>query len=59
MKTKKVFSKRLAIELRKRGFGILETEVNTKKPEFDVYIFESTAELESAFSQIVKELKIG
>lgn len=46
--TKKIFTKKLAIYLRERGFKILGTEVNFKQPKFDVYIFEDTPELTEA-----------
>lgn len=48
MKTKKIFTRRLAIYLREHGFKILGTEVNFKQPQFDVYIFEYTPELTEA-----------
>ena len=32
----KIFSKKLALELRKRGFKIIGTEPNYKYPQFDV-----------------------
>lgn len=42
----KVFSRRVALELRKKGFKILKTEINYKRPQFDVYCFEKTEALE-------------
>ena len=33
---KKIYSRRLAIALRQRGFRIVGTEMNPKRPEFDV-----------------------
>lgn len=44
----KVYSRRVALELRKQGFKIIKTEVNYKRPQFDVYCFEKTEKLEKA-----------
>lgn len=46
--TKKIFSRKLAIYLRERGFKIVRTEVNFMKPKFDVYIFEDSPALRNA-----------
>ena len=51
----KVFTKRLALELRKRGFDIIGTEPNNYKPEFNVYIFKNTDELQQAIHDITKK----
>lgn len=48
----KVFTRKLAIELRKRGFDIIGTEPNFKKPQFDVYFFKKTPELQQAIHDI-------
>ena len=40
--TKRIYTKSVALELRKRGFKIIRTEPNENKPEFDVYVFEET-----------------
>ena len=42
---KKVFSKKKAIELMDNGFKLITTEPNLSKPDFDVYIFEASEEL--------------
>ena len=45
MKTKntfKVYTRKLAIELRNRGFQLVGVEPNWEKPTFDVYCFENT-----------------
>lgn len=49
----KIFSRAIAIELRKRGFKIIKTEPNYKKPEFDVYFFENTPEFIKVLNEIV------
>ena len=51
---KKIFNRRLALELRKRGFNIINTEPNIYKPEFNVYIFEDSTELQSALTDITQ-----
>ena len=47
--TKKVFSRRLAVFLREHGCKIVGTEVNFKRPEFDVWLFEDNERLREAF----------
>lgn len=47
--TKKVFSRRLAMFLREHGCKIVGTEVNFKRPEFDVWLFEDNERLHEAF----------
>lgn len=51
---KKIFNRRLALALRKRGFDIIKTEPNFYKPEFDVYIFKDSAELQSALTELTQ-----
>lgn len=51
---KKIFNRRLALELRKQGFDIIKTEPNFYKPEFDVYIFANSDALQSALTEITQ-----
>lgn len=51
---KKIFNRRLALELRKRGFNIIKTEPNFYKPEFDVYIFQDSGELQRALTELTQ-----
>ena len=51
---KKIFNRRLALALRKKGFEIIKTEPNFYKPEFDVYIFNDSVELQSALTEITQ-----
>lgn len=51
-KTKRIYSKSVALELRKRGFKIIRTEPNEKYPQFDAYIFQSDNALENALTEI-------
>ena len=48
----KIFTKRVAIELRKKNFKIIGTEPNYKKPQLDVYLFEFSDELIKALSEL-------
>lgn len=49
MKTKVVYSQRLATRLREKGFRIVDTQINKKYPQYDVYLFEDTPEFQEAF----------
>ena len=49
----KIFSRSIAIELRKKGFQIIKTEPNYKKPQFDVYFFKDTPAFKKALNEIV------
>ena len=49
---KKVFTRWIAVELRKQGFNIIDVEPNHKKPQLDVYIFQDTPEFKQAFDNI-------
>lgn len=51
---KKIFKKRIARELRLKGFDIIRTEPNLYKPEFNVYIFKDTEELHKALDEILE-----
>lgn len=54
MKTKIIYTRKIAIELRKQGFRIIETVVNEKYPQYDAYVFEETAELLAALTKLSK-----
>ena len=49
---KKIYSRKLAIALRQKGFRIIGTEINSKRPEFDVYLFIDTPQLREAMTEI-------
>ena len=57
MRTKKIYTRKVAYELRKMGLKILKTEPNEFKPEFNVYIFEDTPELQAALGEYMKNKK--
>ena len=50
--TKRIYTKSVALELRKRGFKIIGTEPNENRPEFDVYIFENNNSFKKALTEI-------
>lgn len=54
MNTKKVFSKRLALSLRKEGCRIIKTEPNNYKPQFEVYIFEDNEHLRECLTKLTQ-----
>ena len=45
MKYFNCYSAKLAGYLRKNGFKIIETTINLKKPQYDVFLFEDSQEL--------------
>lgn len=49
-----IYSQQIAIELRKRGFKIVKTEINHRYPQYDIYIFDNTKEFREAFNEIVR-----
>lgn len=52
----RVFTKKLANKLCRKGFKIIGTELNNQKPWLYVYVFEDTEELREAVKQL-KEAK--
>ena len=52
----KVFSKKVAYELRKMGYRILYTEPNRNHPQFDVYVFENKNEIEKQMARIGEQI---
>lgn len=57
MNEKKIYSKWVAVELRQLGHKIVRTEVNSHKPELDVWIFESSQKLLDDLTQITQNRK--
>ena len=51
---KKIFTKKLAYELRARGCKLLATEVNIYKPQYDVYIFEETEYFKKCLTELTQ-----
>ena len=55
--TMTIYAKWLALELRKKGFPIIETGINENFPQYDTYIFEETKELKDAITTITNSRK--
>ena len=50
--TKKIFrvyTRRIAYELRRQGYKIIGTEINEFHPEFTIWLFEETPDFLTAF----------
>lgn len=56
-KEKKVYTQRLAYELRRMGHKIIAVVPNIRKPQFDVYIFENTERFQKDFAEAVERAK--
>lgn len=52
--TKRIYTKSVALELRKKGFKIIRTEPNENYPQFDVYIFEASDGFAETLTEITK-----
>ena len=52
---KRIYAKWLAYELRKQGFQIIRTEVNEHYPQFDVFVFKFTPELDEALDKLARK----
>ena len=59
IKTYKIYTRWLALALRKQGFKIIRTDINEYHPQFDVWIFEDSEELQAAISTLNKNHKRG
>ena len=49
-----VYTKWLALALRKQGFKLLGTGINERFPQYDTYIFEETEELHNAIYDLTE-----
>lgn len=49
------FSKLRAIKLREKGFEIIRTAVNRRFPQYDVYYFQNSPEIQKAVEELKKE----
>ena len=49
-----IYTRWLAVELRKQGFRIIRTEVNEKFPQYDCWVFEDSTDLQIAISYLTK-----
>ena len=50
----RIYTRWLAVELRKLGFKIIGTDVNEYHPEFTVWLFEDSPELRAAIPELNK-----
>lgn len=48
----RIYTRRIALELRKRGFRIVRTEINENFPQYNVYLFEDSEELRKNFLEV-------
>lgn len=49
-----VYMPRIAAALREMGFKLIKVTPNNRKPQYDVYWFEDTPALRSAFPEAVR-----
>ena len=49
-----IYTRWLAVALREQGYKILRTEVNKYHPQFDVYVFEDSQELQEAMLALTR-----
>lgn len=52
-----IYTKKLAYQLRERGFQIVRTGVNRNHPQYDTYIFKNSTKLQDAIHEIVNKNK--
>lgn len=52
-----IYMPRIAAALREMGFKIIKVSPNIKKPQYDVYWFEDTAELRQAIPAAKEKAK--
>ena len=52
-----VYSRKIAKELRKRGFKVERIGINYKSPEYECYIFKNTRAFKEALNEILDFLK--
>lgn len=51
----RVYSKRVAFELRKLGYKIVGTTPNEKFPQFDIFLFKKTGDIECDLGRLTKK----
>lgn len=56
MKEKIIYTKWLALELRKRGYKFIKTGVNENFPQFNTYIFEDSQKLREEIVRLTSKL---
>ena len=56
-KTKLIFNRKIALQLSKLGFPIIDIIENYDKKSFDIYVFEYTERFKNIFTAIVEQKK--
>ena len=52
-----IYTRWLALALRKQGFRIIRTGINEYNPQFDTYVFENSVDLQLAISFLTKRAR--
>ena len=52
--TYRIYTRWLAVELRKLGFKIISTDINEYHPEYTVWVFENNQKLQAAISELTQ-----
>ena len=52
-----IYTRKVAVKLRERGFNIVKTGVNPRFPQFDCYFFVDTEDFQKELTNITKEIK--
>lgn len=55
MKLYPIFSRRIVIELEKKGFSVIKIAPNKNKPNLNVYYFEETPALRQAAQKLISK----
>ncbi len=55
MKLYAIFSRRIVVELEKRGFKVIKIAPNRHKPDLNVYYFEETPALRQAAQELISK----
>ena len=50
-----IYSLKLANALTERGFKVIDTAINIKFPQYKVFYFEGSAELETAIEELTNQ----
>lgn len=50
-----IYSKKLALYLRKQGFELLRTDINENFPQFNVFIFKDSPDMQRAINNYSKD----
>lgn len=53
--TYRIYTRWLAVELRKLGFKIISTDINEYHPEYTVWVFENNQKLQAAISELTQK----